>query len=262
MKNLLILGCGWLGEAIAQDLKVKGWQVWVTTRNIEKYHRLTDDGIFAIIHDFDQQQTLGLPVEVHFDAVLNSIPASQKNSLTEIECRFANVFDALSAISFNQHIFLSSVGVYPNLTGIYQESYSDELLMSPKLRKAELMMNNLPYTAIFRLGGLFGKNRIFAKYFQGKIVEIGDQLANFAHIEDIVEIFDQFVTHKKPAGYYNIVCPDHPQKKEVILASAKKYFFSYPLGFNPKNSFQKEVSAHKIIELLNYKFKYSSPIDF
>src|SRR5690606_39086888 len=133
MKNLLILGCGWLGEELAQYYKVKGWQVWVTVRNIDKYHRLKDDGIFALIHDFDQQQDLDLPVEVHFDAVLNSIPASQKNSLMEIQNRFSNVFNSLSAISYNQHVFLSSVGVYPNLTGIYEESYADESLMSTKL---------------------------------------------------------------------------------------------------------------------------------
>jgi len=262
MKNLLILGCGWLGEELARDFKTKGWQVWVTTRSEEKYHRFLNDGISAIIHDYDHQERLDLPVEVHFDVILNSIPASQKNSVDEIQTRFNRVFNSLSAISYDQHIFLSSIGVYPNLTGIYEESYSDERLMSPTIRVAELTMITLPYTSIFRLGGLFGKNRIFAKYFQDKIVEIGDQLANFVHLEDIIEIFDQFINNKNTTGYYNIVCPEHPQKKEVILASAQKYIFSYPQGFKPQNSFQKLVSSNKIIELLNYTFKYSSPIDF
>ncbi|MGH2624029.1 MAG: hypothetical protein ACRDE7_10205, partial [Sphingobacterium sp.] len=72
----------------------------------------------------------------------------------------------------------------------------------------------------------------------------------------------QFISNPQPRGCYNIVCPNHPPKKEVIQASAKKYFFNYPLAYKPKNSFQKRVRGKKITELLKYKFKYSSPIDF
>jgi nucleoside-diphosphate-sugar epimerase len=59
MKNLLILGCGWVGEELAYQLKGKGWNVWVTTTTPEKYHRLKNDGIFAYIHDFDRDFDVG-----------------------------------------------------------------------------------------------------------------------------------------------------------------------------------------------------------
>lgn len=110
MKNLLILGCGWVGEELAYQLKRKGWNVWVTTTTEEKYHRLKNDGIFAYIHNFDRDLDVDLPIDVSFDAVINSIPATQRNSEGEIEHRFSYVFRTLCSINYKQHIFLSSVG--------------------------------------------------------------------------------------------------------------------------------------------------------
>lgn len=262
MKNLLILGCGWVGEELAYHLKKKGWNIWVTTRTEEKYHRLKADGIFAFIHDFDRDLYLDLPVDVSFDAVLNSIPASQKNSEAEIEHRFSHVFNILCSVNYKKHIFLSSVGVYPDLDGTFNETYQEEELMSPKLRMAEKKMMSLPYSMTFRLGGLFGKNRIFGKYFQDKIVSTGDQPANFIHLDDVVGLIEQALENNIPYTYYNLVAPEHPLKKDVILRSAQKYMFSYPSAFEPSHSFQKIVQGDKIIDLLNYEFKHPSPLEF
>ena len=262
MKNLLILGCGWVGEELAHQLKRKGWNVWVTTTTEEKYHRLKNDGIFAYIHNFDRDLDVDLPIDVSFDAVVNSIPATQRNSEGEIEHRFSYVFRTLCSINYKQHIFLSSVGVYPDLDDTFFESYADEEQMSPKLRLAETKMMSLPATSTFRLGGLFGKNRVFGKYFQDKVVSIGDQPANFIHLDDVVGIIEKAIETKLQIGYYNLVAPEHPSKKDVILKSAQKYMYSYPTSFEPSHSFQKIVNGDKISKLLNYEFKYPSPLDF
>jgi len=262
MKNLLILGCGWLGEELARKLMKKGWNLWVTTTNEEKYHRLHNDGVFTFIHDFDRDLYLDLPVDIAFDVVLNSIPATKKNTVVEIEHRFLQVFQTLCSINYKKHIFLSSVGVYPDLDETFYETYNQEGLMSEKLRIAEKKMISLPYSSVFRLGGLFGKNRIFGKYFQDKIVTIGDQPSNFIHLDDVIQILEQSFELNLESGYYNLVSPEHPDKKEVIMSSARKYMYSYPSSFEPDNSFQKIVNADKIVKLLNYQFKYPSPLDF
>ncbi len=262
MKNLLILGCGWVGEELAYQLKGKGWNVWVTTTTPEKYHRLINDGIFGYIHDFDRDLYVDLPVDISFDAVINSIPATQRNSEAEIDHRFSFVFNALSFINYKKHIFLSSVGVYPDIDGTFDETFNQEELMTQKLRIAEKKMMSLPFSSTFRLGGLFGKNRIFGKYFQDKVVTTGDQPANFIHLDDVIGIIGQALETNLPIGYYNLVAPEHPSKKEVILKSAQKYMYSYPSSFDPKDSFQKLIVADKITNLLNYQFKYPSPLDF
>lgn len=262
MKQLLILGCGWVGEELARRYQSKGWQIWATTTQEEKYHRLKSDGIFAYIHNFDEEGTLDLPLEARFDAVITSVPASQKNELEVLEARFSRIFQSLCSIAYDQHYFLSSVGVYPDLDADFDEHYPDEVALNPKLRLAEKKMLSLPATSVFRLGGLFGKQRIFAKYFQGKVVSGGDQPANFVHLDDVLGMLEGSIARYIPSGIYNVVCPEHPRKKEVILKSAEKYMFEYPSSFEPQDSFQKRVSGKKLTDLLDYTFKYPSPLDF
>ena len=38
--------------------------------------------------------------------------------------------------------------------------------------------------------------------------------------------------------------------------------FEYPSSFEPQASFQKRVSGKKLTDLLDYTFKYPSPLDF
>ena len=262
MKNLLILGCGWVGEELAQQYLKKGWQVWATTTSQEKYHRLIGDGIFAYTHNFDTDLNLDLPVDITFDAVVTSIPATQRQTIEEIRHRFYHVFNVLSAINYSKHIYLSSVGVYPDEDGVFDETYANEDRMNAKLRLAEKQMMSLPYTLTFRLGGLFGKKRIFGKYFENKVVTTGDQPANFVHLDDVVSLLSLAIAGDIPVGYYNVVAPEHPSKKEVILKSAEKYMYDYPSAFTPQDSFQKIVRGEKLATLFNYAFKYPSPLDF
>ncbi|GEM_PF-147644 len=277
MKRILILGCGWLAEEFAhQQLKNKH-QVWATTTAEEKYHRLKNDGIFAYVHNFDGtiykasnsiesnlENILAESLKTYdpFDLVLTSIPATNRHTVEELQIRFSNVYSLLSNLEFKQHIFLSSVGIYPDTDGNFDESYNDTALLNPKLLLAEEAMLELPNTHVFRLGGLFGKQRIFAKYFEDRIVKTGDQPANFIHLEDVCAILDQALNKGLKESIYNLVSPEHPLKKEVILASAEKYGYKNPPDFQPENSFQKVVSGDKIAQELNYGFKYPSPLDF
>src|SRR5690606_24668961 len=99
-----------------------GHEVWASTTQYEKYHRLKTDGIFSFIADFDKGSVLPdefLPDQ--FDFVLNSIPASQKNSLSGLGTRFSNVKGFLENIQWTKQVFLSSVGIYPDKDVVYSE---------------------------------------------------------------------------------------------------------------------------------------------
>ena len=261
--RILILGCGWVGEFVAQMFLAAGHEVHATTRSTEKCHRLIADGIFAYTHDFDQQDSiLKLPYN-QFDWVLNSVPATQKNTEEELQYRFFNVQELLRQLQIEKLIFLSSIGVYPDISAEIDETTCSEQQLDPKLYLAEQMMSEAyPEIYIFRLGGLFGLNRIFAKYFEHRICETGDQPANFIHVEDVAQLIKETFSSDLPKGIYNLVCPAHPSKKEVILASAQKYNYAYPKAFNPKELPAKVVLADRIRRLLNYNFVYQSPIDF
>lgn len=261
--RILILGCGWLAESFAMDMKQQGHEVWASTTQYEKYHRLKADGIFSFIADFDQ---CNVPSDVilprQFDFVLNSIPASKKNSLSDLEIRFSNISRFLGNIQWAKQLFLSSIGIYPDKDGVYSELNAEGIEFSEKLLLAEQLMLQLRDTHVYRLGGLFGKNRIFAKYFANRICTTGEQPANFVHLDDAVRLITLATVKDFSHRIYNVVAPIHPRKKEVILASAQKYGFDLPAKFEKGDSFQKVVIGSLLQNELDYQYIWPDPLDF
>jgi len=262
MKRILILGCGWVGEYAAKNWIQRDYEIWASTTNTEKHHRLQKDGVFSFIKDFDVDVKLEGNFPEYFDAILVSIPASKKNSLEEIRNRFFQVKRFLLPLKYSKLIFLSSVGIYPNESKAISEFTYRESELDPKLLLAEQFMLSLNNSYVYRLGGLFGVNRIFAKYYEGKVVTTGNELANFIHIEDVFGLIDAGFDYSLRERIYNAVAPEHPSKKEVLLASAKNHGFEPALEFAPNTSFQKKVSGSLLQNDLNYTFKYPSPLDF
>ena len=256
--RLLILGCGWVGEEVAKYYTGKGWQVYATCTSAEKKDYLTSLGLDVAVVNFDEEVSIS-EFPTTFDFVLNSIPASSRSSVSEISNRFENVRNYLQTINYNKQIYLSSIGIYPDKDGIFNEDCKEDLneRLFVAERKVELLNSH-----IYRLGGLFGKNRIFAKYFANRVCTTGDQPANFIHLDDVVALITKGFESDLNNRIYNLVAPEHPSKKEVILASAAKYNFEPPSSFQPENSFQKMVAGLRIINELNYSFKYSSPLIF
>lgn len=259
MKKVLILGCGWVAEDLAVKLLAEGHQVWATTTQEEKAVRLNELGITAVKANFDADVELST-FPTSFDYILTSVPASSKIDIIQTKARFENVKAYLEQISYTKNIYLSSIGVYPNIDYTFDEEYDN--VMNDRLIVAEEIMLSLDNTVVYRLGGLFGKTRIFAKYFENRICTTGDQLANFVHVDDVVELIGRGFENFLKYTIYNIVAPEHPQKKEVILASAEKYSFQMPSGWQPKDSFQKLVHGTRIIDELCYSFKYPNPVLF
>ncbi|KGE15901.1 NAD-dependent epimerase/dehydratase family protein [Sphingobacterium deserti] len=256
----LILGCGWVGEALAKTLLQKGHQVYASTTDSEKYQRLQALGISAILADFDREVDLAsFPGEVDF--VLNSIPAVKRLEQPLLEARFASLKEVLKHLTYRKQIFLSSIGVYPDVDGDFTESSALDA-KAYKLYAAEECMLTLANTVVYRLGGLFGDQRIFAKYFQDKVCHTGAQLANFIHQDDVLNLIVLGFEQNLSSSCYNLVAPAHPTKREVVLASAAKYGFKPPSAFEDREKFKKQVIGDKILQELHYVFKYPSPLDF
>ncbi len=257
--KILILGCGWVGEELALNYLNRGIEVFVTCTSEEKKIRLQGLGLHAACVNFDKDSdVISFPRE--FDYILVSIPASSRAEQIVLEQRFTNVVTYLQTLTYAKAIFLSSTGIYPDKDGTFDEDHSEEL--NVRLLYAEnKLASNIPII-IYRLGGLFGKNRIFAKYFQRKVCTTGNQPANFVHLDDVVALIIEGFDNDLSLGIYNIVAPEHPSKEEIIKASAKKYGFDMPASYDPQQSFQKIVIGDKIIESLDYRFKYASPLYF
>lgn len=257
--TFLILGCGWIGEAFAKKMQQRGHRVYASTTQEHKCRRLRDEGIYALMIDFENSiNRTDLPSS--FDYVLTSIPAVRNLDPRTVQQRFKHVLSLLQSITFKKNIFLSSVGVYPDVSGEFTEEF---VITDPSnLLTAEHFMLKDSRTIIYRLGGLFGQNRIFAKYFQDKPCSTGYQKANFIHQSDVIELLYLGFTSDLEMSLYNVVCPEHPSKRDVIYASANKYGFNLPSSFDNVDGFQKVVLGERITQELQYTYLFPNPVLF
>lgn len=260
--NILILGCGWVGEEFGRLMLRHGAQVTATTTTAEKKHTLSTLGIHVHLVNFDLEHVAEVPFTAQYDFVLNSVPASKRMSESEVRDRFLRVNNLLSNIDYQKHIYLSSIGIYPSVDGRFDETFANLEQLHPTLKVAEDTMSTLSKTIIFRLGGLFGKERILAKYFQNKVCNSGGQPANFVHLDDVVQLIHLGFKNNLQHNLYNVVAPEHPKKEEVIKQSAGKYGFGLPSGFDNTDNYQKIVSGDRLEKELDYSFKFPSPLDF
>lgn len=259
--KILILGCGWVGEELALTMLSQGYEVWASVTSAEKQQRFVEKGIRCFVYNFDEEEQSVISIPTDFDYVLTSIPASSKHEQEILKLRFYRVYGFLQQLNYQKHIYLSSVGIYPDVSAVFDE-FTTGYSLNVRLLSVEQIMLKLPNTIIFRLGGLFGKSRIFAKYFEHKVCTTAMQPANFVHLDDVVTLIMLGFRKLKEYGIFNIVCPEHPTKREVIEASALKYGYQLPSVFAGEKAEQKIVNSERIITTLDYTFKYSSPLDF
>ena len=261
--DYFIAGCGWVCTRLAARLMDSGHRVWATCTSESKARQLEKSGISAMVVDFDQPDVDVKLERTTFDVAVISIPITRKDTMEVVRQRFGRLSTFLNNLSIHQSFFFGSVGIYPAVSGTITEStFPDEQLDQLLLMGEQTLRSVYPDLNVLRLGGLFGYDRVMAKYFEGKVCSIGYQTANFVHVDDICNIVTTMVDAGSQRKTYNVVAPEHPLKKDVIAASAAKHGYGMPISFTDAEQMVKMVSPARLIEELTYTFAYPSPLGF
>lgn len=193
MQSWGIIGLGWLGEALADQLKTEGHNVWGT-------HRET--------YTFGRDPFPKNPCDILF---LNTPPIL---NLTPLE--FVNHVSV--ATTSTRIIFISSTSVYGTDQGVCDESTS----ASPSTANGQWLLDverllQKKYTdrlLVIRPGGLIGGQRHPIFHFQsGHIYPGGQDRINMIHRLDLVSIIRATV-RVRFTGVLNAVSVHHPTKSE------------------------------------------------
>lgn len=261
--DILVVGCGWAGSYIAAELLAAGHRVWATCRSPDKAQHLAQIGLISLVVDFDREEPLPRFEQEAFDTAIISVPVTRKDDVDGVNQRFTKLQAFLAGITFRQSFFFGSVGIYPKVSAVIAEdTFSDNALDEKLLLGESKLQAAYPNLNVLRLGGLFGLDRVIAKYFAGKVCDIGYQTANFVHVVDIYGVIRVMIEKKSQGKTYNIVCPQHPLKKDVIEASAARYGYDVPLAYSETDKTAKIVSPGRLLTDLAYQFSYPSPLQF
>jgi nucleoside-diphosphate-sugar epimerase len=283
-----IIGCGWLGSALAHQLQGNGVKVAATRSNSDNVEQLISDGIDASVLLLPNEQS-----ELNDHAVFNSqclviaITPQFKQGRADYGDKVAQLVIAAKANpSVEQVILLSSTAVYNGLSGDISETATLDLTADKVdvLKQAEQAVLSFSGTAcgklqsaadekasyVLRLAGLVGPNRHPGKFLlNGRMLKSPEAKVNLIHQQDVIGLILSLLTNSIASGIFNGVSATHVSKKEYYQTAAKALGIATPrFEVNAKEeavdgkTTARVVLGNKAETELSYQFIYSDLLEW
>jgi nucleoside-diphosphate-sugar epimerase len=265
--TISILGCGWLGVPLAKHLLEKGFSVKGSVTSVEKFGLLRNNGILpyqVVLNETSVE--ISKPDFFDCEVLIISVPPRRIEGIERIfPAQIGHVIPLIIKAGIRKMIFISSTSVYPDHLQTAREGdvFPPDKASGKALLLAENLLNNLTdfETTILRFGGLIGADRNPARFLQKSTRAVANTPVNLIHQDDCIGIISEIIHQELWGETLNACSPEHPFKKEFYGKAARISGLPEPLISDLPESY-KIVDSSKLIRLLNYNFKYSSPLDY
>lgn len=267
--NVTIIGCGYVGSAVAQLWQQQGLTVTATTTTPERISELSTLANHALVVQgsdaaqlkalLENQQVVLLSVGAHNPKVYEDAYLTTAKTLVEV----------LKQSSVEQVIYTSSYAVYGDQQGnwvteespIAPASANGEVLAAAE--QVLLSAADRLRICIFRLGGIYGPGRELIKIF-GRVAGTtrpgdGSDASNWVHRDDIVSAIDFAKAHQLQ-GIYNLVQDQPISTGELFDAIFSKHNLpkvSWDASQSSNRPYNARVSNRKLREA-GYQFQHPS----
>ncbi|WP_298117975.1 SDR family NAD(P)-dependent oxidoreductase [Flavobacterium sp.] len=276
MKQISILGCGWLGLPLAKSLLEKGFSINGSTTSVEKIAVLEKAGILPFqINLFEDRIEGNLDLFLSNSEVLiiDIPPKLRGNSNENFVQKINNLIPFIEKSSVEKVIFVSSTSVYSDTFSEASEALNvtEETKPNPDtesgkqlLEVEHLLQSNSNFkTTIVRFGGLIGEDRHPIKFLAGrKNIENPEGPINLIHQVDCIGIIETIIGLGQTQSdilnqnkVFNAVAPFHPTRKEYYTQKAIELNLPLPEFDESKISIGKTILSDKVEKVLNYEFK-------
>jgi nucleoside-diphosphate-sugar epimerase len=222
-----ILGCGYVGTAVARWWQSQGIEVTATTTSPQRVAELSQ--VAAAVQVIDGSDTAGIAALLHHqDTLLICVGAGRQANYEAVYLDTAKtVVSALDqAPDLKQIIFTSTYSVYGNYNGAWVR---EDDAAKPVTANGHTMLETEATllraatgdraVCIFRLGGIYGPGRELAHIYRRAAGSTrpgrGHEASNWIHLEDIVGAI-AFAQAHRLSGLYNLVQDEVPTVAELI----------------------------------------------
>ena len=219
----LIVGCGYLGKRLAQQLIARGLTVFGTTRGEVHAKLLAGMGVRPLLLELTQPLTyasLTPALSAETLDVFLMIPPGRMNDETSTKqimlCGTAHVIKALKRANVRKAVMVSSSAVYGQTDG---QRVDADTPAEPNGERAMLMLEGEKLWldggdaySVLRLAGLYGPGRIVGMRAlrQGSpLLGNPDAMLNLVHVQDAVDLLLAMV-EGSGAGRIELGCDGHP----------------------------------------------------
>jgi len=263
MKNISILGCGWLGLPLAKSLLEKGFLIKGSTTSLEKISLLEQTGILTFKIFLDENEIHG-DVESFLEKseilIIDIPPKLRGNRNENFVAKIQNLIPFIENAKVEKVLFVSSTSVYADDNSTITEAarpHPETEGGKQLLETEKLLQNNKNFkTTIVRFGGLIGGNRHPVYFLSGKQnLENPETPVNLIHQTDCIEIIQAIIEHDCFGEIFNAVAPFHPSRKDYYTQKATEFGLAIPEFDTTKPSVGKTINSIKVESVLNYTFQ-------
>lgn len=214
--NVTIIGCGYVGTAVARHWQGQPLTVTATTTTPDRIPELAALADRAVVVKGSETETLSALL-TNQQVVLLSVGASARSAYEEAYLTTAKTLAALVSNhpTVQQVIYTSSYAVYGDQQGnwvteetpIAPANPNGEILAAAEQVLLDCQSDRLK-VCVLRLGGIYGPGRELIKIF-GRVAGTtrpgdGTDASNWIHLDDIVGAIDFARVHQL-SGLYNLV---------------------------------------------------------
>ena len=262
MKQISILGCGWLGLPLAKSFIEKGWYVKGSTTSEDKLEVLKEAGIIPYQIELSVKEVSGEFQEFlkGSEILIINIPPQIKSAKGPFIEKMKVLMPIIKNSTISKLLFVSSTSVYSDIDEVVTESTEREAITESgkQLVETEMYLENLDFlqTTIIRFGGLIGAGRNPAKYLAGRQgVDSPNAAVNLIDQQDCIGIIQAVIEKGAWGTSFNAATPDHPTKEEYYNKKTSERNLEPP-SFDYSNlGTGKIISSEKLIKELDYHFK-------
>ena len=263
MANILIIGCGAIGTALANVLISQGHRVTAVRRNPP----VSNGDIHYLRANINSRSDLE-KVETDLDQLIFIVSADGRTEQSYRDVYETGLHNVLAKFASVPWIFVSSTSVYGQTQGewVDEESVAQpDSLSSQLIRQAELRVTAInPQNIVLRFSGIYGRGREYllnrAKQ-QPAIQQNPPYFTNRIHQEDCVQVL-AFLLEKKLTGtalaqYYLASDDDPAPMYEVMSWLAEQLKIPKPT-INPvaSDSSMNKRCSNQRLKALGYRFSY------
>ena len=283
--KITILGCGYLGSALAESCIKQGWHVSALTRNSETASQLRAMGVSQVVESQIENDDWHSKLDPNQDFVVNCVGASS----TSVEGYVQSYVEGqdstmiwLEQGKVGSFVFTSSSSVYPQT----QKRFVDEtascagvsekggLLLAAE-QKCFPPVSSISRSFILRLAGIYGPGRhLFIDKVKKEEEFSGnaDRIINLIHRDDAVSaIISCLVSPSTNIGrIYNVSDGNHATRGQIANWLAENLNVKKPafMEDDEEDLPNRKISNNRILDELpwspkytNYQVGYQSIID-
>ncbi|MFT6248717.1 MAG: nucleoside-diphosphate-sugar epimerase [Cognaticolwellia sp.] len=272
--SVSIIGCGWLGQALAKHLMTNKVDIIASYQSKKTHEKLIELDIPAaklslpledeVLSCQSLDDIANIDVQLFQKRVLIiAIPPQLKKGRLDYPLKIQQLIHMAELGNTAHIILLNSTAIYNGLYGRVDET--SELNLSAE--KVETLVDAeqaaKKFTkglTILRLAGLVGPNRHPGKFLQVKrVFENAGAPVNLVHQVDVIQIIEKLIgddnVHIEP-NIYNVVSNTDSNRQQYYQVAAESLGLPLPqFSFEQQKTTGKKIIGERLRSKLNYTYK-------